>query len=142
MNSDNETGYYSALGIERTSDRETIWKGFWRMSTKYHPLKHSEKICEYSIRYSRICEAYEVLSNPEIKEVYDNYGEDVLKHGLPGGTGAHCGYTFKGDCFNQFFTSLQSLMKEEPEPLNNKNTNDLIINLSWTLRELYNGCTK
>lgn len=93
---DNEIGYYKILGIERTNDRGTIWKAFRKEGTKYLPDEGSDRICENSIKFAKICEAYEVLSNPELKEVYDNYGEKILKNGLPTGRG-HPGYAFNGD---------------------------------------------
>lgn len=54
--------------------------------------------------FSKLCEAYEVLSTPELKDVYDNFGEKVLKNGLPSGTG-HPGYAFNGDCYGKFLNS-------------------------------------
>ena len=44
----------------------------------------------------KICEAYEVLSTPDLKQIYDNYGEKILKNGLPS-ISAHPGYAFTGD---------------------------------------------
>lgn len=93
---DNETGYYTILGIERTNDRGAIWKAFKTVGTQYIPDDDCNTKGKNSIMFAKICEAYEVLSNPELKEVYDNYGEKILKNGLPTGTG-HPGYAFNGD---------------------------------------------
>ena len=99
---DNDTGYYAVLGIERTTDRGTIWKGFRAMGTKYLPDEDSEHLGSNSVMFAKICEAYEVLSNPELKNIYDNYGERILKNGFPTGS-AHPGYAFTGDCYRKQF---------------------------------------
>lgn len=44
-------------------------------------------------------QAYEVLSDPEKREIYDQYGEDALKEGMGGGAGAHSPF----DIFESFF---------------------------------------
>eukprot|EP00343_Euplotes_focardii_P006299 CAMPEP_0205812966 /NCGR_PEP_ID=MMETSP0205-20121125/17596_1 /ASSEMBLY_ACC=CAM_ASM_000278 /TAXON_ID=36767 /ORGANISM="Euplotes focardii, Strain TN1" /LENGTH=245 /DNA_ID=CAMNT_0053094525 /DNA_START=166 /DNA_END=900 /DNA_ORIENTATION=- len=89
----------------------------------------------------------EVLSIPELKEIYDNYGEKILKNGLPSGTG-HPGYAFNGDCYEAFITALNRPIfttKEEAKKVAvrpKKDVEDLVVELSCTLRELYNGCLK
>ena len=127
MEVNNETGYYDVLGIEKTNDRELIWNGFCTKMRENFPLKFPD----------RISEAYEVLSNPELKEVYDNYGESVLKNGLPN-LSEHSGYSFKGNSYSKLYTTLHALEPEEP-PKVLKEDNELIVELSCTLRELYNG---
>lgn len=127
---ENETGYYSVLGIEKTNCRETIWRGFWNKVKDNHPIKKPDIICE----------AYEVLSTPELKEIYDNYGESVLKSGLPN-LSQHSGYVYKGKCFLKLYTTLHALEPEVPS-LSKKNEKDLWVDLTCTLRELYNGCIK
>ena len=57
--------------------------------------------------FSEICEAYEVLSTPELKEIYDRYGEDLMKTGVPDKKyGFKAGYQFQGnslEIFEKFF---------------------------------------
>lgn len=93
---DNETGYYAVLEIEKTNDRGAIWKGFRNVGIKHLPDENSEHYRENSIKFAKICEAYEVLSTPDLKQIYDNYGEKILKNGLPS-IAAHPGYAFTGD---------------------------------------------
>jgi len=42
-----------------------------------------------------------VLSNQDLKQIYDNYGEKILKDGLPTGVG-HPGYAFNGECYGKY----------------------------------------
>ncbi|KAG8441280.1 hypothetical protein GDO86_006855 [Hymenochirus boettgeri] len=100
--------YYSILGISRGASEEDIKKAYRKQALKYHPDKNKDPGAEE--RFKEIAEAYDVLSDPKKKEIFDKYGEEGLK-GAPGGGG--CGgpngtfsYTFHGDphaMFTEFF---------------------------------------
>ena len=127
---DNYTGYYTTLGIEKTQDRTAIWDGFCSKYKGTYPLQCPD----------RLSEAYEVLSTPELKEIYDNYGEEVLKSGLPNND-KHSGYCYKGNDFKDLYVKMHGL-EPENESKSAKNENHLYVDLTCTLRELYNGCIK
>jgi DnaJ-class molecular chaperone len=98
--------YYKVLGITKDSSEEQIKKAYRKMALKYHPDKNKSPGAEE--KFKEIAEAYEVLSDPKKKEVYDKFGEEGLKGG--GGPGSAGGenfqYTFHGDpheTFRMFF---------------------------------------
>ncbi|XP_051552598.1 dnaJ homolog subfamily B member 5-like [Myxocyprinus asiaticus] len=99
--------YYKILGIPSGSNEDEIKKAYRRMALKFHPDKNKDPNSEE--KFKEIAEAYEVLSDPKKRVIYDQYGEDGLK---TGGTGSSCGqgttyhYTFHGDphaTFASFF---------------------------------------
>ena len=55
--------------------------------------------CLVGWQFKELAQAYEVLSDPEKREIYDQYGEDALKEGMGGGAGAHDPF----DIFSSFF---------------------------------------
>ena len=71
--------YYKVLGIEKNSDADQIKKAYRKLARKYHPdVNPGDKEAEK--KFKEINEANEVLSNPENRKKYDQYGEN-WKHG-------------------------------------------------------------
>lgn len=79
--------YYDVLGVARDAGDEELRKAYKKGAVKWHPDKHASKseaeVKEAEERFKQISEAYDVLSDPEKKKVYDLYGEEGLKAGGP-----------------------------------------------------------
>lgn len=60
---------------------------FKKLALKYHPLKNPTHMRMYLPKFQLICEAYEVLSNSQLKAIYETYGEEVLRQGILGPDG-------------------------------------------------------
>lgn len=73
--------YYNILGINRTANDDEIKKAYKRMALKYHPDKNDHP--QAAEHFQEVAAAFEILSNKEKREVYDNYGEEGLKYGIP-----------------------------------------------------------
>ncbi len=66
--------YYSTLGVERNADAATIKKAYRKLAQKYHPDKNpDDKPAEE--RFKQITEAYAVLSDPNKRKQYDQFGD-------------------------------------------------------------------
>ncbi|KAK9150536.1 hypothetical protein Syun_008845 [Stephania yunnanensis] len=88
------------------------------------------------IVFKELAQTYEVLSDPEKREIYDQYGEDALKEGMGGGAGGHDPF----DIFSSFFGggnpfgANRGRRREEGE--------DVIHPLKISLEDLYSGTAK
>ena len=105
---------YAVLGLSRDASPEELKRAYRRLSKEWHPDKHKgDKAAEE--RFKEINEAYEVLTNPERKRMYDQFG--TVGNGAPGGQG-YGGFNFNGfdfgggqggidlgDIFGSFFGS-------------------------------------
>ncbi|XP_030635690.1 dnaJ homolog subfamily B member 1b isoform X2 [Chanos chanos] len=96
--------YYSILGIQKGASEDEIKKAYRKQALKYHPDKNKSPNAED--KFKEIAEAYDVLSDPKKKDIYDRFGEEGIPGGGGGTNGANFSYTFQGDphaMFSEFF---------------------------------------
>lgn len=74
MNQDKDL--YQVLGISKNASEKDIKKAYRALAFEYHPDKNNSDIAKK--KFEEIGEAYEILSNTEKKELYDNYGYDMI----------------------------------------------------------------
>ncbi len=87
--------FYEVLGVKRTATDKEMKKAYRRLAREHHPdLNPGNKEAER--RFKEISEAYHVLSNPELRKKYDQFGHRVFETG--GGTGSG----FEGFDFSNF----------------------------------------
>lgn len=97
--------YYEVLGVDKNADEATIKKAYRTLAKKYHPdMNPGDEEAEK--KFKEASEAYAILSDPEKKRQYDQYGHAAFEQGGgPGGfdfNGADFGDIF-GDIFGEFF---------------------------------------
>ncbi|MBO7127609.1 molecular chaperone DnaJ [bacterium] len=142
--------YYEILGVSRTASPEEIKKAFKKMAMKYHPDRNpGDKEAEE--KFKRVNEANEVLSDPEKRQIYDQYGEDGLKGGFGAGAdGVDLSEMFKnagfggggafdnlGDMFDNIFGGGRRRGRNMPQQ-----GTDLVSKIVVTFKESYTGVSK
>ena len=89
--------YYKTLGISKGASAAEIKKAYRKMAIKYHPDKNpDDKAAEE--KFKEAAEAYDVLSNPDKKSRYDQFGHQAFQ----GGGGGFGGGMNMDDIFSQF----------------------------------------
>ena len=85
--------YYETLGVARAAKEDEIRKAYRKLARKHHPdLNPGDKAAEE--RFKKVQEAYDILSDPKKKQMYDQYGfysENMPPGGPGGGPGAGAG---------------------------------------------------
>lgn len=78
--------YYEILGVDKRADNEELKKAYRKLAIKYHPDKNPNNP-EAEEMFKEAAEAYDVLTNPEKRQIYDQYGHQGLSSGFGGGGG-------------------------------------------------------
>ena len=79
--------YYDLLGIKRNATESEVNKAYKKLAVKYHPDKNpgDKELAEEN--FKKVSEAYEVLSNKEKRQTYDQFGKSGLNSSGMGGGG-------------------------------------------------------
>ena len=94
--------YYQALGVDRKADADEIRKAYRKLARKHHPdLNPGDKSAED--RFKKVQEAYDILSDPKKKQMYDQVGF-YSENGMPGSDARAPHMDFGGFDFSDVFT--------------------------------------
>jgi molecular chaperone DnaJ len=134
--------YYETLGVSRTADQEEIKKAYRRLARKYHPDVNREPGAEES--FKEVSRAYEVLSDPEIRARFDQFGEAGVNAGAGQGFGDFGDMGGLADIFETFFggfggAQTQSGGRRRNGPVRGE---DLRLDLKLDFREAIFGGKK
>jgi molecular chaperone DnaJ len=98
-----EKDYYKILGLSRGASEEEVKKNYRKIAMQDHPDRNPGSK-EAEERFKMAAEAYEVLRDPEKREIYDRYGIEGLKGtGFTGFRGFEDIFSAFGDIFEDFF---------------------------------------
>ncbi|KAI4353361.1 hypothetical protein L6164_002319 [Bauhinia variegata] len=108
--------YYKILQVDKNAKDDDLKKAYRKLAMKWHPDKNPNNKKDAEAKFKQISEAYDVLSDPQKRAVYDQYGEEGLKGQVPPpGAGGFSGASDGGptmfrfnprsadDIFSEFF---------------------------------------
>ena len=155
--------YYSILGVPKNATEQELKKAYRKLAMKWHPDKNKDNQAEAQAKFQEISEAYDVLSDPEKRKTYDQFGEE----GLKGGGGYNFNFSSANDLFSHLFGGMGGMggmggfdfgdmggdpfgfggfggmggmggrrqRRAQPPP-------PMEVNVNCTLEQLFTGCTK
>lgn len=98
--------YYEVLGVGRDADTSSIKRAYRKMAMKFHPDRNPDDL-EAEERFKEAAEAFEVLNDPQKRELYDRFGhEGPSRAGFSGFSGADEIFSHFGDLFGDLFGNL------------------------------------
>ena len=140
--------YYEVLGVPKNASEQDIKKAYRSMAKKYHPDRNKDNP-EAEAKFKEVQEANEVLSDPQKRAAYDQYGHAAFENGGAGaggfggqgfgGFGGAGGFEFEGfgDIFDSFFGG-----RSRSQGPRVHQGDDLRYNLTLTLEEVAFGTEK
>ena len=99
--------YYEVLEVPKTATADELKKAYRKMAKKYHPDANPNNKAEAEAKFKEVNEAYEVLSDPQKRQMYDQFGfNGPQSSGFGGGNGY---YSYTGG-FDGFDIDLEDIM--------------------------------
>jgi len=120
------TNLYDILEIPKNASDKEIRSAYKKLAQKHHPDKGGNEE-----KFKKISHAYEILSNKQQKEIYDQFGEEGLKNG---GGNPFGGNPFP---FDNIFGNIFRQQHQQQQQI--KKCGTLVVNIEVTLDQIYNG---
>ncbi len=129
--------YYEILGLKKDATENQVKKAYYKLAREYHPDKvESDKREEATKKFQEIGEAYEILSDSEKRNIYDQFGKEGLTQGGNPDVNPY-------DIFSQMFGQNFGFNMNQNMNRNVKRKNkETVFPLNISLTNVYKGLTK
>ena len=95
--------YYDVLGVSKSSSKDELKKAYRKLAMKYHPDRNPDDEAA-SEKFKELSEAYEILSDDQKRQAYDQFGHDGVNPSFSNAQGAAEGFSdIFGDIFSDIF---------------------------------------
>ena len=144
--------YYEVLGVQKNANADEIKKAYRKAAIQYHPDKNpGDKEAEE--KFKEAAEAYDVLSNPDKRARYDQFGHAGMSGAAGGGAGGFGGFSGGGFSMEDIFSQFGDIFgghfgggfRSSSSSGGGRRVNrgsDIRIKVRLTLAEIANGVTK
>ncbi len=145
--------YYEVLGVDKSATPDQIKKAYRKLALKYHPDRNPDNK-EAENKFKEAAEAYDVLSDPEKRQRYDQFGHSMGPQGFGGGEFYSTGGMSMDDIFTRFGDIFAGMGfggfggatgfggRSRGSSRRRKRGTDLRIRVKLTLEELSRATTK
>lgn len=142
-----DTEYYDILGLSKTASKGEIKKAYYKLAKKYHPDKaEPNQKDEFTKKFQKIGEAYEILFDDEKRQTYDQFGKDALNQN--GGRDGVNPFDIFNNIFNHGGFDFSQHRHSRQANFNNsfmrkkvKKSSPVVHQVNITLEDLFNGKT-
>ena len=109
--------YYDVLGVSKSASKDELKKSYRKLAMKYHPDRNPDD-SEASEKFKELSEAYEILSDDQKRQAYDNFGHEGVNSSFNSSQGAADAFSdIFGDIFSDIFGgSSGCLLYTSPSP--------------------------
>ena len=147
--------YYEVLGVNKNATDDELKKAYRKLAKKYHPDANLDNKAEAEAKFKEVNEAYENLSDPQKRRMYDQFGttdpQGFGGAGGPfGGQGGYYSYSSSdfgdfgdlGDIFSSFFGGGFGGRNSSRRQSGPRKGNDLNLNMDITFEQAFLGVEK
>ncbi|KAM5566596.1 hypothetical protein ABKV19_014979 [Rosa sericea] len=134
--------YYAVLKLTRNANQEDVKKAYKRLAMKWHPDKNPVDHEEAEAKFKQVCEAYDVLSDPQKRQIYDVYGEEGLNEVEFDVAAPPPRRSEPDDIFKEFFEEQNSWQRASQKSGGGKKVAAVESKLACSLEDLYKGARR
>lgn len=133
--------YYEVLGVDKSADDATLKKAYRKLAKKYHPdVNPGDK--EAEAKFKEATEAYTILSDPDKRRQYDQFGHAAFEGGAGGAGGFDFSGMDMGDIFGDIFGDLFGGGRRSSANNGPMKGSNVRLSLRITFEEAVFGCSK